>query len=389
MRGKWGGRLQAGRSGGMLLGVVLGGAAIVLGACGTEDPPGTPAAPPPAVTVVQLKTEPVTETREFVGRISAAERVEILARVRGFLEERLFIEGQTVTAGDPLFRIEPDAYEAAFAQREADLERARAEYENAQAQLRRGEELLRNNDIARARVDELRAAESVARAGIAQAEAVLKEARLNLEYTEISAPIDGRIGLSRYTVGNLVGPEAGALATLVQLDPIDVQLPLPQRELLEYRRAVLDRGGDPAAVTVHLRLADGSRYGEGGQVDFVDVTVDPGTDSVLVRSRLPNPDGLLVPGQFATVILEIGEPEAALLVPQSSLQMDQMGLFVLVVDDQQQVAVQRVTTGQQIGSRVVVQSGLSEGDRVVVEGVQKVRPGQSVTATPWQPPTSD
>ncbi|MFO8151878.1 efflux RND transporter periplasmic adaptor subunit [Thioalkalivibrio sp.] len=389
MRGKRGGRLQAGRTGVMLRGVVLGGAAILLSACGAEDPSETQGAPPPAVTVVQLKTEPVTETREFVGRVTAAERVEILARVRGFLEERLFVEGETVTAGEPLFRIESDAYEAAFAQREADLERARAEYENAQAQLRRGEELLVNNDIARARVDELRAAESVARAGIAQAEAVLQEARLNLEYTEISAPIDGRIGLSRYTVGNLVGPEAGALATVVQRDPIDVQLPLPQQELLEYRRAVLDRGGDPAAVTVHLRLADGSRYGEDGQVDFVDVTVDPGTDSVLVRSRLPNPDGLLVPGQFATVILEIGEPQTALLVPQSSLQMDQMGLFVLVVDDQQQVAVRRVTTGQQVDGRVVVQSGLSEGDRVVVEGVQKVRPGQSVTATPWQPPTSD
>ncbi|MBS0001633.1 MAG: efflux RND transporter periplasmic adaptor subunit [Thioalkalivibrio sp.] len=384
-----GGRLQAGRSAGVILGIVLGATTILLGACSAEDPTGTQAAPPAGVTVVQLKTEPVTETREFVGRVSAAERVEILARVQGFLEERLFREGQTVTVGDPLLRIESDAYEAAVAQREADVERARAEAENAKAQLLRGEELVRNNDISRARVDELRAAEAIASAGIAQAEAGLKAARLNLEYTEIRAPIDGRIGLSRYTVGNLVGPEAGVLATVVQLDPIDVQLPLPQRELLEYRRAVLDHGGDPAAVMVHLRLADGSRYGQGGTVDFVDVTVDPGTDSVLVRSRLPNPDGLLVPGQFVTVILEIGEPETALLVPQSSLQMDQLGLFVLVVDDQQQVAVRRVTTGQQVGGRVVVQSGLSEGDRVVVEGVQKVRPGQSVTATPWQPPTSD
>ncbi len=248
---------------------------------------------------------------------------------------------------------------------------------------------MRNNDIPRARVDELRAAEAVARAGIAQAEAALKAARLNLDYTEIRAPIDGRIGLSRYTVGNLVGPEAGALATVVQLDPIDVQLPLPQRELLEYRRAVLEQGGDPAAVRVQLRLADRSRFDHDGHVDFVDVTVDPGTDTVLVRSRLPNPDGLLVPGQFVTAILEIGEPQTAILVPQTSLQVDQLGSFVLALDDHQQVEVRRVSTGRQIGGRVIARSGLSEGDRVIVEGVQKVRPGQAVTATPWQPPAAD
>ncbi|TVP89591.1 MAG: efflux RND transporter periplasmic adaptor subunit [Thioalkalivibrio sp.] len=385
-RGK---RLQAARAGVQWLGIVAGAAAILLAGCGTEDPAATQAGPPPAVTVVQLETEPVTETREFVGRVSAAERVEIRARVQGFLEARLFVEGQTVAAGDPLFRIEPDAYEAAVAQREADIERARAESENAQAQLRRGEELLQNNDIPRARVDELRAAAATARAGIAQAEAGLKAARLNLDYTEIQAPIDGRIGLSRYTVGNIVGPESGGLTTLVQLDPIDVQLPLPQRELLEYRRAVLDQGGDPAAVRVSLRLADRSRYDHAGFLDFVDVAVDPGTDSVLVRSRLPNPDGLLVPGQFVTVILEIGEPQTAILVPQSSLQVDQIGPFVLALDDRQQVEVRRITTGRQVGGRVVVRSGLSEGDRVVVEGVQKVRPGQAVTATPWQPPATD
>ncbi len=382
-------RLQAARTDGRMLGIVAGVSALLLAACSTEDPAATQVGPPPAVTVVQLETEPVTDTREFVGRVVAGERVEILARVQGFLEARSFVEGQTVAVGDPLFRIEADAYEAAVAQREADVERARAESENAQAQLRRGEELLRNNDIPRARVDELRAAEAVARAGIAQAEAALKAARLNLDYTEIRAPIDGRIGLSRYTVGNLVGPEAGALATVVQLDPIDVQLPLPQRELLEYRRAVLEQGGDPAAVRVQLRLADRSRFDHDGHVDFVDVTVDPGTDTVLVRSRLPNPDGLLVPGQFVTAILEIGEPQTAILVPQTSLQVDQLGSFVLALDDHQQVEVRRVSTGRQIGGRVIARSGLSEGDRVIVEGVQKVRPGQAVTATPWQPPAAD
>jgi membrane fusion protein, multidrug efflux system len=363
---------------------------LFLAGCGNGDP-GTQAgdAPAPGVTVVQLEPEPVTETREFVGRVVAAERVELMARVQGFLRERDFIEGQKVSAGDRLFLIEPEPYQALLAQREADVDRAQAESANARSQLRRGEELLKNNDIPRARVDELRAAEAVAQAGIAQAEAALRAAQLNLDYTEIRAPIDGSIGLSRFSIGNLVGPESGVLATMVQQDPIYVQFPLTQRDLLDQRRLVQEQGGDPAAVVVHLRLADGSRYEHDGQIDFVDVTVDPGTDTVLVRSLFPNPGTLLLPGQYVGVVVESGEAEMALLVPQSALQIDQTGFFVLVLDDEERVQVRRVATGPMVGARIVVQTGLAEGDRVVVEGVQKVRPGQAVTAAPWQPPVRD
>lgn len=343
--------------------------------------------PPPSVTVVQLEAEPVTETREFVGRVTAAERVDLRARVQGFLQAVSFTEGSRVEAGDLLFRIEPDAYQAVVSQRAADLERARAEATNAEAQLRRGEELLRSNDIARARVDELRAGAAVAAASITQAEAALEAAQLNLDYTEIHAPISGRIGLSRYTVGNLIGPDSGVLATLVQHDPIFVQFPLTQSELLLHRRQVQDQGGDASAARIQVQLADGSTYEHEGRVDFVDVTVDPGTDTVLLRSRLANPEGLLVPGQFVAVIVRSGEPDMGLLVPQSALQMDQLGLSVLVLDDEDRVQVRRITAGQQIGARVVARSGLAPGDRVVVEGVQKVRPGQAVTAAPWQPPS--
>jgi len=361
----------------------------LLTACGGSGPAEPPSGPPPSVTLVQLETEPVTETREFVGRVTAAERVDLRARVQGFLQELSFTEGHRVEAGDRLFLIEPDGYQAVVAQRAADIERVRAEATNANAQLRRGEELLETNAIARARVDELRAAAAVAAASIAQAEAALKAAQLNLDYTEIRAPISGRIGLSRYTVGNLIGPESGVLATLVQQDPIYVQFPLTQTELLAYRRQVLDEGGDASAAVIQIQLADGSLYEHEGRVDFVDVTVDPGTDTVLLRSRLPNPDNLLVPGQFVVVIVKSGEPEMGLLVPQSSLQMDQLGLSVLVLDDEDRVQVRRITVGQQIGARVVARSGLEPGDRIVVEGIQKVRPGQPVTATPWQPPLRD
>ena len=363
---------------------------IVLAGCGNGGP-GIEAgsAPAPAVTVALLEPEPVTETQEFVGRVVAAERVELMARVPGFLRERDFIEGQKVSAGDRLFLIEPEPYQAVLTQRAADVDRARAEFGNAQSQLRRGEELLKTNDIPRARVDELRAAESVAKAGIAQAEAAQQAAQLNLDYTEIRAPIDGSIGLSRFSIGNLVGPESGVLATMVQQDPIYVQFPLTQRDLLAQRRLVQERGGDPAAVVVHLRLADGARYEHDGQIDFVDVTVDPGTDTVLVRSLFPNPRNLLLAGQYLGVVIASGEPEMALLVPQSALQIDQTGFFVLVLDDEERVQVRRVATGPMVGARIVVQTGLGSGDRVVVEGVQKVRPGQAVTASPWQPPVRD
>jgi membrane fusion protein (multidrug efflux system) len=363
---------------------------LFLAGCGNGGP-GTEAggALAPGVTVVQVEPEPVTETREFVGRVVAAERVELMARVQGFLRERDFIEGQQVSVGDRLFLIEPEPYQAVVAQREADLHRVQAEFTNARAQLRRGEELLKDNNIPRARVDELRAAEAVAEAGIAQAEAALQAAQLNLDYTEVLAPIDGSIGLARYSVGNLVGPDSGVLATLVQQDPIYVQFPLTHRDLLAKRRLVQERGGDPTAVVVHLRLADGSRYGHAGQIDFVDVTVDPGTDTVLVRSLFANPDSLLLAGQYIEVLVESGESELALLLPQSALQIDQTGIFVLVLDDEERVQVRRIDTGPMVGARIVVKTGLAPGDRVVVEGVQKVRPGQTVTAAPWLPPVRD
>lgn len=360
---------------------------LAAGGCGSGDRAVEAAAAPlPSVTVLQLEAEPVTETARFVGRVVAAELVDLRARVQGFLRERSFTEGQKVAVGDRLFLIEPEPYEAVVLQREADLARARAEHVNATAQLRRGEELLKNNNIARAQVDELRAAEGVAQAGVAQAEAALTAARLNLDYTEIRAPIAGRIGLSRFTVGTLVGPESGSLATLVQQDPIYVQFPLTQRGLLEYRRRVAERGRDPEAAVVHLSLADGSRYEHASRIDFLDVTVDPGTDTVLVRASFPNPESFLVAGQYVTATVDVGAPELAVLLPQSALQIDQSGMFVLALDDDNRVQVRRVTTRQTVGTRVVVASGLVPGDRVIVEGVQKVRPGQPVTAVPWAPP---
>lgn len=354
-----------------------------LGGCSSkQEQTSTAAALPPAVIAVQVKREPVNEQSTYVGRVVAVDRVDLRARVSGFLKQRHFTEGQQVRAGDLLFTIEPDQYEATVEQAKADVAKAVAEEQNAKAQLNRGEELLKSKNISAAEVDKLRAAQSVAVASIAQAKAAQTKAELDLSYTRITAPVEGRIGLATYTIGNLVGPDSGPLATLVSRDPIYVQFPLTQREVLETRRDIEAKGGDPKDVVVRARLPDGSVYDRPGSLSFIDVTTNQGTDTVTIRAQLPNPDGLLIDGQYVGVLIEAGTPQTAILIPQSALQLDQQGTFVMVIDKDGKAEARRVVTGAEQGSRVAVQEGLKEGDLVIAEGVQKVRPGQEVVATP-------
>jgi membrane fusion protein, multidrug efflux system len=364
--------------------LALLGAPSLLAGCGSEKAPATAAAPPPTVIAVPAKTEAIEDQSTFVGRVVAIEKVELRARVPGFLKSRAFSEGQLVTAGDLLFEIEPDQYQAVVEQREADLVKAKADQLNTSAQLKRGQELLRDKNIAQAKVDELQAADSVALATIEQAQAALDSAKLDLSYTKVSAPVAGRIGLAKYSVGNLVGPDSGSLATIVSSDPIYVQFPLTQRELLRARRDVQAKGGDPSQVVVKVRLPDGTLYDRPGHLNFVDVTTDAGTDTVTLRAELPNANRLLVDGQYVGVLVQAGEPESAIVIPQSGLQMDQQGTFVLVIDTEGKAQIRRIETGVSKGSMMVVKSGLKEGELVVAEGVQKVRPGQVVSASPPQ-----
>jgi membrane fusion protein (multidrug efflux system) len=339
-------------------------------------------APPPSVIAVAAEIKPIESQLDFVGRVVAINRVELRARVQGFLKERSFEEGQPVVAGDVLFQIEPDQYEAVVEQRKADVAKAVADAENADAQFRRGQELIKSNNIAKSRVDELKAAAAIAEAGIAQAQAALNAAELDLGYTRIVAPVAGRVGRASYTVGNLVGPNSGPLATIVSRDPIYVDFPLTQRQLLEARRDLQDKGHDPAGVVVKVRLPDASLYEHTGKINFVDVTTDPGTDSVTLRAQFPNPDGVLVDGQYVGVALQSGEPESAIVVPQSALQIDQQGVFVLIVDADNKAQVRRVEVGEIQGIVIRVTAGLKAGELVITQGVQKVRPGQVVSATP-------
>ena len=259
----------------------------------------------------------------------------------GFLQQRRFEEGADVAAGDLLFVLEKDPYQAVVAQRQAELASAQANKANTAAQLARGEELVKNGNIPHSEVDLRRAADQMAEASIQEAQAALEQAQINLGYTDIHAPIAGRIGRAELSVGNLVGPDSGVLATIVSQDPIYVTFPVSQRQLLEYRR----EHGDAGPPVVRVTLPDGTLYDQPGQLDFLDVQVDPGTDTVTVRAELPNPERMLVDGQFVGVRVEAGEPEPVLAVPQAALQVDQAGPYVLVVGDDDKVEARRVTLG--------------------------------------------
>ena len=337
--------------------------------------------PPPAVSVAPVVSRQVTETADFVGRIVAVDKVDIVARVSGFIEERNFTEGQQVKAGDLLFRIEQATYKAAVDQQRANLARAKATQTNTALQLERGKELIANRTIPQSTLDQRAADDAAAKADVMQAQALLEQAEINLGYTEIRSPIDGKIGLASFTVGNLVAPTSGTLARIVSQDPIYVTFQASERDVLAYKRRLAESADKNPHVTIHLKLPDGTIYQQPGITNFLDVQVDPNTDTQIVRAQVPNPDGRLVPGGVVGVVVERGPPQAALVVPQAAVQLDQAGRYVLIVDEAKKVELRRVTTGVEEGRDVVVTEGLKEGELVIVEGVQKVRPGQIVTAS--------
>ena len=339
------------------------------------------AAPPPSVSVTPVVTRKVTETGEFVGRVTAINKVDVVARVPGFIEERTFTEGQAVKTGDLLFRIEQATYKAAVEQQQANLAKAKAAEVNASLQLERGKELVRTNNIPISTLDQRAADEATAKANVLEAQALLDQAEINLGYTEVRSPIDGKIGIAYFTVGNLVGPSSGKLATIVSQDPIYVIFQASERDVLNYKRRVAEFADKNPHVTVHIRLPNGADYPHAGLTNLLDVQVDPNTDTVAVRAQFPNPEGLLIPDGIVGVTVERGAPRSALVVPQSAVQLDQAGHYVLLVDSAKKVELRRVTTGVEQGRDVVVTEGLKEGELVIVEGIQKVHPGQVVDAS--------
>lgn len=338
-------------------------------------------APPPAVTVKAVVNRPVTDTGAYIGRVVPIERVEVVARVPGFIEQRNFTEGQIVKKGELLFRIEQDTYKASVDQQAANLAKAKANEVNANLQLERNQALVKSQAVPQATIDQLAAAEQGAKADILQAQALLEQAQINLGYTEIRSPIDGKIGIAKFTVGNLVQPSSGPIATIVSQDPIYVTFQPSEADVLAYKRWLAQTDRKNPHLTIHIRLPDGTIYPHPGLTNFLDVQVQPDTDTVTVRAQLPNSDGLLIPGGVVGVVVDRGTPVESLLVPQSAVLLDQAGHYVLVVDDAKKVEQRRVTTGIEQGRDIVITQGLKAGEIVIVEGVQKVRPGQVVSTS--------
>jgi len=335
-------------------------------------------APPPAVTVTPVVSREVTATGDFIGRVVAIDKVDVVARISGFINERNFTEGQQIKTGDLLFSIEPDTYKAAVDQQTANLAKAKATEVNANLQLQRGQDLVRNQNIPQSEVDQRAANAQAAHADVMQAQALLEQARINLGYTEIRSPVDGRIGLANFTVGNLVSPSSGPLATIVSQDPIYVTFQASEADIIEYKHRIAASADKNPHVTIHIKLPDGTVYPHPGRTNLLDVQVQPDTDTVLVRAQLPNPEGMLIPGGIVGVITERGAPQASLIVPQSAVQLDQAGRYVMVVGADKKVELRRITTGVEQGRDIVVSAGLKEGELVIVEGIQKVHPGQVV-----------
>ncbi len=333
----------------------------------------------PAVTVAAIQVEEVVATETFIGRVEAIEQVDLRARVRGFLERVAFRDGDAVARGDLLYEIESAQYEADLIAAEASVARARAEVVAARLALDRLETLAARQAVSEAQRDEARARFDGAEAEVRAGDAAVRQAELLLSYTRITAPIDGRIGATNVTVGNLVEPETGSLARIVQLDPIRVRFFVGDVDYVTVQRQLQGEEGNPldGRFRASLRLPDGQLYDQRGEIDFFDTGIDPTTGTLAVRASFPNPDRILLPGKFVNVVVEIGEPRRVPVVPFAAVQQDREGRFVLVVDDGV-VEQRRVELGAAGRASYEVVDGLEEGEEVVVQGVQRVRDGVEV-----------
>lgn len=375
---------------------IAGGIVVALTLSGLSSPglaqaPGAGQAPPPAVVVERIEIREVSNPAEFNARVEAIEAVDLRARVQGFLRTVDFEAGSIVEEGDLLFEIEPDQYQIDVASAEAQLSRAEAARLAAEQTLVRTRELVQRQTVAQATLDDAQAAFDVASADVEVAQAALQAAELNLSYTRITTPITGRIGRATYTQGNLVGPESGALARVVQLDPIRVVFSITEGLVTTLRQQEAEGPGviDPNALNLTLRLPNGTDYEHSGQIDYVETEVNPRTGTVAVRIVFPNPDHLLIPNQFVT--LTVREPDAPTLpvVPQTAVLQDQEGRFVYVLGEDNTVSQRRITTGARVENGWAVTEGLSGGEPVIVQGIQRLSEGMTVQPSQNQPVNGD
>lgn len=349
----------------------------VLSAGSVANAQAPAATPPPSVVVETVRLRDAVDESTYIGRVQAIDKVSIRARIDGFLASRGFDEGGEVKKDQVLFTLEKEPYEAALALAQANLANAKAALELAQATYDRTKPLADRGTSSQAVLDDAISKLAQARASVQGQEAALRQAELNLGYTEIRAPMDGRTGRATYSIGEYVGPSSNPLVTLVRQDPMYVAFPVPQRVLLAVRR----EGRTADSVLVRLKLPDASAYAHDGSIKFSEVEGNAGTDTITVRAEFPNPERLLVDQQIVGVSVLDKKPELRLMMSQAALLLDQQGAYVLLVTPQSKVETRRIEVGEQRGPLIVIKSGLGEGDRVIISGQQKVRPGTTVEAS--------
>src|SRR6516162_1136424 len=355
-----------------------------------------PAPGPPAVGVVRAERQQITQTDEFIGRIQSIGRVALVARVSAYLEKRFFVEGAEVKKGDLLYLLEQPPFQAQVDADKANVAQLEAQHTYAEKQLARSTYLMKTPAGQQQTVDQDLSNERSLAAQVDAAKAQLETAEINLGYTEIRAPIDGKISATEVTEGNVVSPTSGTLANLVSQDPMYVNFPVSVRAGLDLRNRYEAKGGFKAVI-IRLRLTDGRIYGQEGKLDYVSPTVATNTDTITVRGVVPNPllPGVpangpapreLFDGEFVTVLLEGVQPITVLAIPRAAVLSDQQGDYVYVVDAQNKAQRRPIQLGQSTPSTAVISNGLKEGELVISEGLQRVRPGEAVLPGPASPP---
>ncbi|WP_020585100.1 efflux RND transporter periplasmic adaptor subunit [Endozoicomonas elysicola] len=347
--------------------------------------------PPPAVSVFNVADQEVGEYHEFVARSEAIDVVDIRARVEGFLVERNFTEGGLVEKDQLLYEIDRAPFIAALKGAEAQLASSKANLVNAQKNLERGRDLVKKGFISQADFDMQTSTEAQAVAGVEAAEASLETAQINLSYTRITAPFKGEIGKSTYSVGNLVGPTSQPLATLTSMDPIYVTFQVDERQLISHMMDNAMAAGQKADAEeeapieekeefkLTLKLPNGQEYNQPGTFRFADTQVDETTGTLTLRASFPNPHGIILPGLYVNLQAESNAKTMQPMIPQAAVQQNQSGHFVLVVTPENTVETRQVTLGRRIGAMWVVTKGLKANEHIIVQGLQKVRPGAKVT----------
>ena len=359
-------------------------AVLAVGIAGCSRSPVQSKPAPPTVTVAAVQQKEIVERDEFTGRIEPVESVEIRPRVSGYIQEVEFQSGQLVKKGDLLFQIDPRWHQAAFEQRQAEFEQAKARFENTRREADRTPQLLTNNAISVEESDARQSRYQEAKSAMLAAQAALDSAKLDLEYTQVRAPINGRVSRALLTDGNYVNGVAGGatmLTTLVSVDPVYVYADMDENSLLRFNALAsakkLEADGD-GRIPVELQLADEPDFAHRGYIESFDNRLNADTGSILLRAVFPNPDGRIVPGLFARIRVPLSERHAALLVEERAIGTDQAQKFVLTLTSSNTVAYRQVQLGPVVGDRRVVRSGLQGNEEIVVNGLQRVRPGMPV-----------